>query len=110
MKSGGTEKETRPVRSLLRPSPFSYVRRQLTDAQGCDDPVSRPVGRDPGRDGTGFFKGIFEKTRPIEMVQKTFGIASLILKILTYTLNTFFKTLLREIGLNLKHILNELTN
>ena len=22
---------------------------------------SRPAGRDPGRDGTGFFKGIFEK-------------------------------------------------
>ena len=40
---------------------------------------SRPAGRDPGRDGTGFFKGIFEKTRPVEMVQKTFGIASLIL-------------------------------
>ena len=27
---------------------------------------SRPAGRDPGRDGTGFFKGIFEKTRPTE--------------------------------------------
>ena len=33
---------------------------------------SRPAGRDPGRDGTGFFKGIFEKTRPVEIVQKTF--------------------------------------
>ena len=32
---------------------------------------SRPAGRDPGRDGTGFFKGIFEKTRPVEIVQKT---------------------------------------
>ena len=58
---------------------------------------SRPAGRDPGRDGTGFFKGIFEKTRPVEMVQKTFGIASLTLEILTYSLNTFFKTPFREI-------------
>ena len=30
------------------------------------DPVSRPVPRDGIRDGTGFFKGIFEKTRPTE--------------------------------------------
>ena len=51
---------------------------------------SRPAGRDPGRDGTGFFKGIFEKTRPVEIVQKTFGIASLILKKLAHS-NTFIK-------------------
>ena len=50
---------------------------------------SRPAGRDPGRDGTGFFKGIFEKTRPVEIVQKTFGIVSLILKKFTHSLNTF---------------------
>ena len=59
---------------------------------------SRPAGRDPGRDGTGFFKGIFEKTCPVEMVQKTFGIASLISKILTHSLNTFIKILFREIN------------
>ena len=58
---------------------------------------SRPAGRDPGRDGTGFFKGIFEKTRPVEIVQKTFGIASLTLEILKYSVNTFFKTPFREI-------------
>jgi len=33
---------------------------------------SRPAGRDPGRDGTGFFKGIFEKTRPTKAVSKFF--------------------------------------
>ena len=37
---------------------------------------SGPAGRDPGRDGirdgTGFFKGIFDKNRPVEIVQKTF--------------------------------------
>ena len=58
---------------------------------------SRPAGRDPGRDGTGFFKGIFEKTRPVEIVQKTFGIVSLILKKFTHSLNSFTKTLFREI-------------
>ena len=31
---------------------------------------SRPAGRDPGRDGTGFFKGIFEKTRPLKTHEK----------------------------------------
>ena len=95
---GHKELYLRPSQLALRPA---LVRSRVP---------SRPAGRDPGRDGTGFFKGIFEKTRPIEMVQKTLRIASLILKILTYTLNTFFKTLLREISLNLKHILNGLTN
>ena len=56
-------------------------------------PAGRDPGRDPGRDGTGFFKGIFEKTRPAEIVQKTFGIASLILKKLTHSFNTFIKTI-----------------
>ena len=43
---------------------------QIVSNQRWYDPVSRPVGRDPGRDG--FFKGIFEKTRLVEIVQKTF--------------------------------------
>ena len=45
---------------------------------------SRPAGRDPGRDGTGFFKGIFEKTRPVEIVQKFFGMDFQILKKLSH--------------------------
>ena len=63
---------------------------------------SRPAGRDPGRDGTGFFKGIFEKTRPVEIVQKTFGIASLIVKKLQHSLKTSIKTLFRETVINKK--------
>ena len=31
---------------------------------------SRPAGRDPGRDGMGFLKGIFEITRNIEKLRE----------------------------------------
>ena len=48
------------------------------------------------------FKGIFERTRPVENVQKTFGIASLILKKMTNSLKTVIKTLFKETVINKK--------
>ena len=60
------------------------------------------TGSGTGRDGTGFFKGIFEKTRPVEIVQKTFGIASLIVKELQHSIKTSIKTLFRETVINKK--------